>query len=116
MKAKTLINLITFGIFLMIITTACQTTGPLKVKETTLKDSNLYEVVDSRVRVAYLDPDVDFFQYKKILVRPLNFEKTRIDENYDTTGVRRRYEFELNEKDKAAKYYQKGLELSLQNG
>lgn len=98
MNRKTFKNLILFGIFLLLTTTACKTTEPFKVKNTVIKGTNLHEVVNARVYVAYIDPDVDFSSYKKILVRPLNFDKTKIVENYD---LLRNIEFELNEKDKA---------------
>lgn len=101
MKWKTLKSLTVLGIFLLLTIAACTSDEPYIVKDKVLKDTNLHEVVNAHVYVAYLDPSVDFTRYKKILVRPLNFEKTKIVENYDTSGGRRRYKFELNEKDKA---------------
>ena len=98
MNWKTNYSLIILGISLMFPTTACETTEPFKVTDKVIENTNLHEVVNSRVYVAYLDPSVDFSRYKKILVLPLNFDNVKIEENYDSP---RNVEFELNEKDKA---------------
>lgn len=99
MNWKTFKGLIVFGTLLILSTPGCTTTQPepFQVKNTVTKDSNLQEVVNAHVFVAYLDPSVDFSRYKKILVRPLNFDKLKIDPNYDTP---RDAPYELNEKDR----------------
>ena len=91
-------------IFLIFCTTACQTSKPMKVKDTMIADTNLYEVANPGVQVAYIDPYIDYDQYKKILVNPLNFDMMEI---IQPSGTRRNSKFDLNEgeKEKLNKIY-----------
>jgi hypothetical protein len=94
------------GFFITFCATACQTSKPVKVKDTMIEGTNLYEVANPSVRVAYIDPYVDYDQYKKIMVTPLNFDMMEIIQPSDT---RFKTKFELNEeeREKINEIYQK---------
>ena len=104
------------GIFITFCATACQTSRPVKVKDTMIEGTNLYEVANPSVRVAYIDPYVDYDQYKKIIVTPLNFDTMEI---VQPSGARFNTKFDLNEeeREKINEIYQKMmLEYLEKNG
>ena len=94
------------GFFIIFCTAACQTSKPVKVKNTMIEGTSLYEVANPNVRVAYIDPYVDYDQYKKIMVTPLNFDTMEI---VQPSSARFNTKFTLNEeeREKLNEIYQK---------
>ncbi|MEP1472429.1 MAG: DUF3313 family protein [Halieaceae bacterium] len=61
---------------------------------------NLHKVDNSRVQMAYLDPDANLGKYNRVLVRPLGVDKIEIIQPSRTTSVAGNKDWELTESDK----------------
>jgi hypothetical protein len=112
MKGKLFILTVIAGIFMLLC--SCSTADKdIKVGDKVLKGSNLVEVVNPQVYVAYLDPSVDYSKYNKIIVQPLNFDKMEI---IQPSGGRFNTKFELTDEDRAKleKIYQESMAKQLQ--
>lgn len=91
-----------FVAILMITGCAGQTmtTRAPETGDKSIAGTNLREVVNSRVKVAYLDPTVDFKRYSKVLLAPLNFDRMEIIQPDTDFNTIRNKKFELTDKDK----------------
>ena len=63
---------------------------------------NLHKVDNSRVQMAYLDPDANLGKYNRVLVRPLGVDKIEISQPSRSTSVAGNKDWELTEADKTA--------------
>ena len=63
---------------------------------------NLHKVDNSRVQMAYLDPDANLSKYNRVLVRPLGVDKIEIIQPSRTTSVAGNKDWELTDSDKTA--------------
>ena len=62
----------------------------------------LHRVDNSRVQLAYVDPDVDLAKYNKVLVRPLGVNKIEIKQPSQSGSVAGRRDWALTDQDKVA--------------
>ncbi len=63
---------------------------------------NLHRVDNSRVDMAYIDPQADFSKYAKVLIRPLGVDKIEVIQPDSRGSVTNRRDWELNDQDKAS--------------
>lgn len=61
---------------------------------------NLHRVDNSRAQMAWIDPDVDFSKYSRVLVRPLGVDNIEVIQPDSRGSVTSRRDWELTDQDK----------------
>ena len=96
---KLFLYIFVFGTIFMITGCAMKAHTP-ETGDKSIEGTNLREVINARVAIAYLDPTIDFKRYSKVLVKPLNFDCMEIIQPQKSYRGTSSNIFELNDRDK----------------
>lgn len=84
----------------VLLLSACSQTAVIQQGENAeVIGDNLHKIDNSGVKSAYVDPDVDFSQYQKILIEPLDMSEVKIVQPSQSRSYNK---WELTDKDRKA--------------